>query len=237
MKMTKNEYLSRLGSELRRNNVADAEDILGEYEQHFAFKLADGYSEEEIAAKLGTPQAIASQFEGEKAGSKRGAGSKALTAIALSFAALFEGSVYISFFAWVTGVAAASLASAAIGACLLLRIRSVLIPGMPYQSAALFGVSFLAFAGLLAAGAFYFFAFLKQIVKASVRWHKNMGSDTMLPPLPWSPQFSGKTRRALRTVILWSVTVFGVFSVLALVVSQFSAGALEFWHTWGWFVR
>jgi hypothetical protein len=33
------------------------------------------------------------------------------------------------------------------------------------------------------------------------------------------------------------VIVFGVFSVLALVVSQFSAGALEFWHTWGWFVR
>lgn len=234
--MTKNEYLSRLGNELKRNNVADAEDILGEYEQHFAFKLADGYSEEEIAAKLGSPHAIAAQFEGEKAGGRRSSGGKVLTAIALSFAALFEASGYICFFAWVIGVAAASLASAAIGVCLVWRIQTGLIPVMPYQSAALFGISLLAFAALLAAGAFYFFAFLKQMIKASVRWHKNMGSDTMLPPLPWSPQFSGKTRRTLRTVILWSVTVFGVFSVLGLVVSQFSSGTLEFWHKWGWFV-
>jgi uncharacterized membrane protein len=235
--MTKNEYLSRLGNELKRNNVADAEDILGEYEQHFALKLADGYSEEEIAAKLGSPYSIAAQFEGEKSGGRRGSGGKVLTAAALSLAALFEVPVYICFFAWVAGVAAASLASAAIGVCLLARIQTGLLPAMPYLSAVLFGVSLLAFAALLAAGAFYFFAFLKQIVRASVRWHRNMGSDTMLPPLPWSPQFSGKTRRTLRTVILWSATVFGVFSVLALVISQFSSGTLEFWHKWGWFVR
>lgn len=51
--MTRNEFMTRLSAELRRNHVADAVDIEEEYEQHFAFKLADGYSEEEIAAKLG----------------------------------------------------------------------------------------------------------------------------------------------------------------------------------------
>ena len=54
--MTKNEFMTRLASELRKRNVADAADIAEEYEQHFAFKLADGYSEEEIAAKLGSPE-------------------------------------------------------------------------------------------------------------------------------------------------------------------------------------
>lgn len=51
--MTRNEFMTRLSAELRCNHVADAADIEEEYEQHFAFKLADGYSEEEIAAKLG----------------------------------------------------------------------------------------------------------------------------------------------------------------------------------------
>ena len=64
--MTKNEYLSELRSELKKNNVIDMEDIVSEYEQHFAFKLADGYSEEEIAAKLGVPKTIAAQFDGAK---------------------------------------------------------------------------------------------------------------------------------------------------------------------------
>ena len=54
--MTKSEFMTHLEHELRRRNVADAADGREEYEQHFAFKLADGYSEEEIAAKLGTPE-------------------------------------------------------------------------------------------------------------------------------------------------------------------------------------
>lgn len=51
--MTKHEFLNRFSNELNRRGVADAEDIVEEYAQHFAFKQADGYSEEEIAAKLG----------------------------------------------------------------------------------------------------------------------------------------------------------------------------------------
>ena len=57
--MTKNEFMTRLMNELHRRNVADAAEVAEEYEQHFAFKLADGYSEEEIAAKLGAPEELA----------------------------------------------------------------------------------------------------------------------------------------------------------------------------------
>ena len=61
--MTKNEFLTQLMNELNKNDVADTADIISEYEQHFAFKIADGYSEAEIAAKLGTPVDLAAQFE------------------------------------------------------------------------------------------------------------------------------------------------------------------------------
>lgn len=59
MTMKKNEFMTKLADELKKRGVVDADDVAAEYEQHFAFKLADGYSEEEIAAKLGDPAALA----------------------------------------------------------------------------------------------------------------------------------------------------------------------------------
>ena len=61
--MKKNEFLAKLTSVLEKNQVADAAEIIEEYAQHFAFKLADGYSEEEIAARLGDPEQLAMQYE------------------------------------------------------------------------------------------------------------------------------------------------------------------------------
>ncbi len=63
--MNKNEFLSILTSVLEKNQISDAAEIIEEYEQHFAFKLADGYSEEEIAARLGDPEKLALQYEKE----------------------------------------------------------------------------------------------------------------------------------------------------------------------------
>lgn len=60
--MKRNEFIETLKEKLESNGVEDTDDIIEEYEEHFAFKLADGYSEEEIAAKLGDPKAIASQY-------------------------------------------------------------------------------------------------------------------------------------------------------------------------------
>ena len=90
--MTKHEFMARLASELRKRNVADAADVTQEYEQHFAFKLADGYSEEEIAAKLGSPEELAAQFESTDTAKKVG-GSKALAVTGLCFADLSAGSL------------------------------------------------------------------------------------------------------------------------------------------------
>ena len=234
--MTKNEYLEKLGQELHKNKIADKEEILGEYAQHFAFKLADGFTEEEIAAKLGPPETVAAQFEQEKRYAAFGPGGRLYIKMAMSVFAVFEVLVFILFFAWVLAVAVSALASAAVGVSLIGTFNPAgLLPPMPYLSALILGLCLLAFAVLLAAGAFYFFAFSRQIVRATVRWHKNVTSGHALPPVPWSPQFSGKTRRTLRAVLLISVIVFGVTLVLGCVVSAFSAGALGFWHAWGWF--
>ena len=86
--MTKNEYLTSLKSELKKNGVADAAEILFEYEQHFAYKTADGYSEQEIAARLGAPDALAKQFAADSTEGKTG-GKKAVVMVGLGLVDLF----------------------------------------------------------------------------------------------------------------------------------------------------
>lgn len=86
--MTRNEFVTQRTAELHKRDVAAA-DVVEEYQQHFAFKLADGYSEEEIAARLGDPVAPAAQFGEAEAGEKRH--SAVLTQLWLVWAGLFFG--------------------------------------------------------------------------------------------------------------------------------------------------
>ena len=234
--MTKNEYLEKLRAELKKNNVADMDDIVSEYEQHFAFKLADGYAEEEIAAKLGSPKTIASQFDTAKETGKPASGAGFFVKLALAFTAFFEAVFYLVFLAWNIALGASSAATAVLGVCLAANLNiEGLIPYMPFSGSLLLGISVLGLAGIFGAATVYCFAFLKQMIRASARWHKNAVSGNALPPLPLNPQFRPKTRRALRTFLLGSVIVFGVLFVIAFVVLMLQAGAIGFWHHWNWF--
>lgn len=95
--MTKQEYLNELKAELAKNAVADADDVVTEYEQHFLFKLADGFSEEEIASKLGAPSHIALQFAGLPAERKHRKSKKAFTVLWLTVIGIFEVMLYGAF--------------------------------------------------------------------------------------------------------------------------------------------
>ena len=59
--MTRAEFMEKLERELRARKVPEPEDILAEYRRHFEYKLADGYSEEETAARLGDPAELAAR--------------------------------------------------------------------------------------------------------------------------------------------------------------------------------
>ena len=87
--MKKAEFLNKLNEELKKRNVPDAADILEEYEQHFDLKLADGFFEEEIAARLGDPAMLAAQFDEAERGPRKRSGSKPLTVIGLGIADVF----------------------------------------------------------------------------------------------------------------------------------------------------
>lgn len=234
--MTKNEYISTLGRELKRLGVEDAGEIVGEYEQHFAFKLADGCTEEETAARLGDPASLAAQFA---PGAVKKAGSGAVASAGLAFTGLFAGLFFILLFAWALVMAAFAICCAAAAVCLACGLDGFgLVPAMPYGCAAIYALALIALAVLTAAGEVYFICFVRQLMRAYARFHRNTlavaRGEAPLPPLPITPGLPALYAGRLRRTALVSLAAFAALFVLAAVVSMFSAGALEFWHVWHW---
>lgn len=236
--MTRNEFLSKLTDELKKNNISDAADIVVEYEQHFAFKMADGFSEEEIAAKLGNPKAVASQFEGGTKENKRG--SNVLTVTGLGIIDLFAGIFFVLLMVWEVIMAAISISCAVVAVCLLGNLNpGSLIPSIPYLCRAVFGLSLLSLSVLSAMGSIYFAAFIRQLIRSYGRFHQNTlaaaSGKAKLPSLPIHPRLPVKTNRRIRSIALFSLILFTACFVLGMIISMIYSGSLEFWHTWGWF--
>ena len=239
--MTKAEFLEKLSLELKRSNIADAADIMEEYEQHFTFKLADGYSEEEIAVKLGDPKDIAAQYDAVPAG--KGGGKRVVAAIGLGITDVFFGILCVLLYSWVIVMVSGAFAFAATSIALigdLGRFPHISVPEMPYGCAIILGVALLALSVLFAVGTKYFLAFVRQLICCFSRFHKNTlaaaSGKPGWPSVPVFPQFSGKTKHVLRTVSVIVVIVFAVCFVAGFAACVIAAGSFEFWHTWNWFV-
>lgn len=235
--MTKNEFILRLTEALRRQNVADADDVIAEYQQHFAFKLADGYSEEKIAARLGDPAALAAQFAQSGAPEKKSA-RKPLLAAGLGLADLFAGMFFLLLIAWGVVMAAAALASGTLTVCLVggLSIGS-LIPPIPLLVRRGDGLCLCRLGST--AGCVYYAAFVRQLMRSFGRFQHNALAEASgraaLPALAIFPQFSARARRRLRSTALIALALFAACFVLGYIACSLSAGTLQFWHAWGWF--
>ena len=127
--------------ELHKRNVADSADVAEEFEQHFAFKLADGYSEEEIAARLSVPEELAAQFESAPNTAPRH--SAVLTWLWLSWADLFFGIFAVLLLSFGIVLASCVLSFGLTGVCLvgnLGQLPIVSLPPMPYWCGAILGL-------------------------------------------------------------------------------------------------
>ena len=234
--MTKQEYLNELKVQLNKNAVADAEEVLSEYEQHFLFKLADGFTEEEIAAKLGAPAQIAIQFAGLPKEKKRKGGKKTLLVLWLTIIGIFEVMLYGAFLYFIVGLFIGSLVPTALGVELIAGLNFMnILPPMPYGGASVLGVSLIALGVMIFLFAFYCFAILRQMVRASLRWRRNMIREEALPLLPLNPQFAPKTLRTLRGILLWAVLIFAVTFIAGFAILSLYTHSWGFWHALGWF--
>ncbi len=236
--MTKNEFLSILTSVLEKNKVRDTDEIIEEYEQHFSFKLADGYSEEEIAAKLGDPEQLAMQYDNSAASALKQSGL--ITKIGMGFADVFAGLFFLLLAACGVVIFAAAVSFFVVGICLIFSASPYsLIPPVPYWCGLIIGVALAALGVLAAVGCIYYSALIKQLVKSFGRFQKNTIAAAVgkpvLPSLPVNVTLEPKVKRRLRLLALIALLTFAVCFILGFVICVLSAGKIEFWHVWGWF--
>ena len=243
--MTRDEYLAALDRALIAVGVRDRADILEEYSEHFDMKVADGYGEEEIAARLASPEEIAGQYKEitqEGGGKTGGIATRIIMVIGVVFADIFAGAFLIILYAWVIGLGVVSLSSAVAGVFTLTGnnvVRGVvIIPDMPLISALLLGAALLALAVLFAVGTENCRLYVTQMLRAYARWHKNTLSKSgrVAPQLPLQPWISQRKRKVMRIILIVSLVVFAIAFLSGLGSMIIAAGSLEPWHVWGWFV-
>lgn len=235
--MTKNEFLAALEKALKARRIRDLADVLSEYEQHFSLKIADGYSEEEIAARLEKPEILAEQFAQAEEGESRRAGNF-FVCLGVCFLSVFAVAFLVALFAWVAVMGVFALGSMGLGMSLVsaqdpLRI----IPAMPYAGSLIMGISLVALSILGGVGTLYSYLYARQLGRAYFRWAGNRfdAGRRAYPSLPLHPQLSAVFRRRLRGVALVSLAAFGVSFIVGFVVLAVSAGSPGFWHVWHWF--
>lgn len=236
--MNKNKFLDELEESLGKNNVEEINDILAQYEEHFLRKIADGYSEEEIAVKLGNPAEIASQYESSIEKIKSGS-VKIPLAIGLGLADIFAYAFFAIAFAWTLVLAVTTVVFCFIGVCLittpLFSFHTHIIPYMPYFPGILLGVALIALGVLFGVLTVYCFIFAIKLCKAFSRWQKNVWNGKKNLPYSIFPLLENKIRHKLRKVAIAALAVFGILFMIAFITMALSAGNIEFWHVWGWF--
>ena len=237
--MNKANYLKELESLLRTNNAEDVDDIIAEYDVHFQRKMADGFSEEEIAARLGKPKEIAEQFKGVTTPRSGNAAGRMALAAGVYFGDIFVGSFFIVLYACIFALGVTAVSTAFASLCIIARpvlpIWVMEIPVMPYSGSLLLAVSLFGFSALSAVATMYCYRFTRRTGNAYVRWHNNTLRDEKYPPIAIFPLVGDVARRKLRATAIISLFIFGIFLVVGYIVLATSAGSVEFWHVWNWF--
>lgn len=234
--MTKEQYLYTLRTILEKAQVADVDEILSDYEAHFARKERDGYTEEEIARKLGSPEDIASDFATPVPAAKKGGFKRLAKWIGLIFLDLIiMVVVFAVLISWVVALAAAAFGVLVLGAYVLAGLEGLaFIPVVPVPGRIIIGIAIIALGMLFVCATRWFFLFTVQMFRSYGRWHGNVWFARHELPLPAMPQVTGKRKRVWRAILQWSILIFTVAFVLGYIALCLQAGELEFWHTWHW---
>lgn len=237
--MNKQKFLDVLTKNLEKNNVDEINDIIEEYNEHFLRKMADGFSEEEIASKLGKPEDIAMQYESNTNTSTSKQENKVLLTFGIGFADIFIVSFFTIVFAWDLALAILSIVFGFLGICFVVSpsfiTGTTAIPYIPYWSGAILGISLIALGVISSVLTINCYMLAVKLGTAWMKWQKNVLSGKNNIPYSVFPLFNNSLRYKLRKIIMLSLAIFGVLFVIGFISMVLSSGRIEFWHAWRWF--
>jgi uncharacterized membrane protein len=229
--MTKKTFIETLKVGLAKMNISDFDDIIRDYETHFANELAKGKSEEEIASEIGDINQILADFAPEIKSQKETNGRGAL------LAGLIISDVFVLLFFLIAIILilipiAIFASGSALGIYYTFGLKLISIfPNMPFWTGLLFGLSFFSLGLIGLTSTYYYARLLSLMIKKYSSWHHSVlrKTDKQFICLP-------KSSNLMNKLVLFSTFGFLIFAVFAYIVAAISAGSLGFWHVWGWFV-
>lgn len=234
--MDKKTYLTILRNELKKVGVAEIDDIINEYTDHFDSKQKLGKTEEEIANKLASPEYIAKEYAQsiDPKNTNPNYGKITMT-IGLGFIDIIMVMILIVLIGWVIVLGVFSITLIVLCFLLFTNLNIVeLIPYLPYYGKVLIGLSTLSLSVLSGLGTIYSFIYIKQWTKVYLRWHKNMLNNGIYPKLSLNPE-KVVDKINLRLLMMISLILFGSFLIITMILLMIDANAFEFWHEWNWF--
>lgn len=243
--MTKKEYLKQLEKALKRNGVPDIDDIINEYSQHFDCKIAEGHSEEEIAAKLEAPSEIAVQFnlnEDEVHSTpKKSSATKWIINCIMPILSIVNFSFVISMVCYGICAVASSIAVLLSGLAIVVGNifplpHGLSVPTMPIAASILICISLIAFAVLLFLSGIIIFKLGIHFFAAFYRFWYNSVSSNPKGKLNF-PRFKEKTKKVMSITAIVAALIFLLFSIAAYIYLASFTGSIEFWHALGWFEK
>lgn len=231
--MNKNEFMSSLSKELKEKNISDIDEILFDFEEHFNFKLEEGYSEEEISKKLGDPKKIVLEYDNSEAPKKS---NKVLLGTTLGVASVGFSLLYLFIFSSVLILGAFALAAFTLGFCFITTVNiGGIIPNMPYFPSFMLGLACFAVSILAAVGTIYLFLYVKHWGKLYINWCKNTYNQNKMLSSTLHPKITKKFSTKLKLVAIISLIIFLVTFFIAYASMCGITKSFEPWHVWKWF--
>lgn len=127
---------------------------------------------------------------------------------------------------------AAALGCGAVGLWLLFGGNPGGFVPMPGGCGAAFGLSAVALC-------VYFYRFLGQLCRPTDAFTTMLwlppAANRSCPPCPCIPSFPLRPAAVCVSLPYWPFAIFALCGALGMALSMFYAGAIEFWHAWGWF--
>jgi len=243
--VNKTEFLDKLKIGLKENNVQDIDEILADYIAHFEYKIEEGFTEEEIARKLGNPKDLAKEYE--QLDEKAQKSSKWVSVVGVGFASFAFSFLYIFMVSAVLVLAAAALASVFLGFSLITTVNisgaitsinlSGLINNIPYFSSFVLGLSMFAFAILISIGVIYSFLYVKHWGKRYLVWCRCVCKQEKYVSQSLHPRLSKKLSSKLKLVAMICLLIFVATFAIGYFSLCISTKSFEPWHVLKWFEK
>ncbi len=238
--MDQKTFLDALEQRLVSMNVRAVDEIIEDYQDHFRGKLADGYTEAEIAARLGDPLDLAAQYEAQPGNPAGRDHTRLWKFCGLVLLDILAGLMLLTFWIWIIalGLITVGLLVLAVAVAANAGISAV-IPFIPTAGALLLALSLAALSVLAGFGTLYSCKLSVSATRSYRRFHQRVLTRKGQPKPPSrsaAPVSSPRFRRITRRIIGITSFIFGISFMAGFAVLALSAKSWEFWHVWGWFV-